>query len=271
MKSAIHVRFKEEEPYEKISPFIKFKDRFKIRCTGEEIIKDFNTKIKYTEIPQNINVEAYKYNIVRTFDRFKEDNSLLCPSGKRNYDYNFLNEFQKKLFAFSVVESIKLLLFKSHKSIRSANILIDDGSKKENRYIVEELAKEARNIIILTKRSSRIEKLREYIISNYGAVIQVIHEEESMKSIDFVISSEDKVYNLNNVWYLDNFYKPNKDGIYVNNVGFKVPWESSLEFYPPELLGGILNVGKKESIRDILRKNDIMLEQISFNSKDIVI
>lgn len=283
MKSLLSIRLKGKDPYCKFSRLGRIIDGFKTKCTSQELIKEVGTEIKYIDVPANINNQAYKYNIIRSLkryasknsyapkDSYTHKNSILCPCGVRLYDYQFLSDFQKRMLAFSVVESIRIVLLKSRKSLKKANILVDDGGKAENKFIIEELAKEARNIVVLTKDIKKSEKLREFIIYNYGTTLEILDREEDIGEVDFIISSEEKPYNCQRIWYLNNFYSPNKEGLFINKVAFKAPWDSKIKLFSPELLGGILKEEKKIDIKDLIRKNDIILEEISFNSKDIVI
>lgn len=271
MRNVIDICLKDEDYYEKFSMFTRLKDSFKTKLYNECVINELNTKISFVKIPANINKLAYEHNVANAVNKFKLNNSIISINGRRDYDSRFLSKEQKRYLAFSIVESIRLILLRKQKSIRNANILVDDGAKKENRYIIEELAKEARNIIISTKLVNKVDKLREYIISNYGTTIQIVNNINDFRNIDFIISSERRNYNNSNVWYLDNFYNPKEDGLFVNKVTFKVPWESCINEYSPELLGAILKTKGKQSIKEILIENDIIIEQISFNSKDIAI
>jgi len=271
MKSLISIRLKGKYNYCKFSRLVSLVDGFKTKCTSQEIIKEVGAHIKYIDVPANINSQAYKYNIIRSSRRYGHKDSILCPSGVRLYDYKFLSEFQKRMVAFSVVESIRAVLLRSHKSLKTANILVDDGCKDENKYVIEELSKEARNIVILTNDIRKFQKLREFIICNYGTTLEILYKEEDLIGVDFIISSERKVYNSQRVWYLNNFYSPSKEGIFINKVAFKVPWDCEIKVFSPELLGGILKDEIKIDIKDLIRKNNIILEEISFNSKDIVI
>jgi hypothetical protein len=277
MKSLLSIRLEGKDTYCKFSRLGRIIDGFKTKCTSQELIKEVAAEIKYIDIPANINNKAYKYNVIRSSNRYapknryEQENSILCPCGVRLYDYQFLSDFQKRMMAFSVIESIRMVLLKSEKSLKKANILVDDGGKDENKFIIEELAKEVRNIVVLTKNIKKTQKFRDFIIYNYGATLEILHREEDIGDLDFIISSEEKLYNCQRVWYLNNFYSPNKEGVFINKVAFKTPWESKIKLFPPELLGGILKEEKKIDIKDIIRKNDIILEEISFNSKDIVI
>ncbi|PRR80047.1 hypothetical protein [Clostridium vincentii] len=271
MRNLISIRLKGKDTYCKFSRVGRIIDGFKTKCTSQELIKEVGAQIKYIDIPANINDEAYKYNIIRASKRYSTKNSILCPCGIRIYDYQFLSDFQKRMFAFSVVESMRIVLLKSGKSLKKAEILVDDGCKNENKFIIEELAKEARNIVILTKDITKSEKLREFIIYNYGATLEILYREDDIGEVDFIISSEQKEYNCQRVWYLNNLYSPNKQGLFINETAFKIPWDSKIKLISPELLGGIIKDVKKIEIKDLIRKNNIILEEISFNSKDIVI
>ena len=197
MKSLLSIRLKGKDTYCKFSRLGRIIDGFKTKCTSQELIKEVGAEIKYIDIPANINNKAYKYNIIRASKRYsrKADmnrNSILCPCGVRLYDYQFLSDFQKRMMAFSVVESIRIVLLKSEKSLKKANILVDDGCKDENKFIIEELAKEARNIVVLTKDIRKSQKLREFIIYNYGTTLEILYREEDIGEVDFIISSEEK-------------------------------------------------------------------------------
>lgn len=271
MRSVIHLSLRKEIPYYKEGRICSMLDRFKTNMISEDIIPELKTKVKFINIPANLNNKSYNKNVQRSYEKYSEDKSILSSSCIRMLDLPIMSSFQRRINAYSVVESIKIILQKSQKSIRNSNILIEDGAYKYNKEIIEELSKEAKNIIVVTKDYKKLDKLRDKMLCDYGTTIEVLNEECKLKYIDFIISSENKNYNSSRVWYIDNLYMPNNNNkLSVNGIGFKVPWESSIEYLPPELIGGIIKEEKNKDIRELLRKNDILLEYISFNSKEIV-
>lgn len=271
MKSVVHLSIKNEIPYYKNGRVSNVVDRFKTKLIAEEIITDLNTKVRFVDIPANFNDKSYNYNIRRGYEKYSEGKDNFSSNGIRKLDFPMLSSFQKKVVAYSITESIKVVLLKVKKSIKNANILIDDGASKYNKEIIEELAKEARSIILVTKNYKKVDNIREKILCNYGTTIEVIDKIEELSSIDFIISTENKEYKNSRVWYIDNLYEPSEKGVYINKVEYKVPWESSFESFSPELIGGILKEERNKDIKELLIKNGIILERISFNSKEITI
>ncbi len=158
-----------------------------------------------------------------------------------------------------------------NKSIKNSNILVDIDDEKLLVSILKELAKESRNVILLNNSINKIEKIRETIMSEYGLSIEVILQECDLPNIDFVVTSKNKEYICNNVWYIKDFPNNSNRGIFINSILYKVPWDISLKEMPPQLIASIIRKQKKRSIHEILKSNDITLESILYNDDEIIL
>lgn len=246
----------------------KIRDRLRINVTGESFIKELNLSIAHVKLPPNFNPKAYRNNMEVTKRFMKKRSAGLAPKTYRYLDYNLLNDFQKKLFAYGIVGSIKLLLRIRNKSLKSSCIVIYDSADDINREVIFELAKHCKYCILLSNNISKISSISDYVIANYGiSPIVTSDYNYALKSADFIISSRElEVEKL--VWYIDNLFIPQKSrSLAVNDVSFAVPWETyDLEF-GSELLGAILNQMQERDIETALKYNDIYLDKIKFNDE----
>ncbi|WP_242984735.1 hypothetical protein [Clostridium taeniosporum] len=227
--------------------------------------------IKRVEIPANLNDMAYEKNLSRILNRFNGKYNELSLNGKDLYSYNYTSKLQRKFISYSIVQSIRFILMNLNKSIKNSNILLDIDNEKILLSILEELAKEARNVILLNNSINKIEKIRETIMSKYGLSIEVILQESVLTNIDFVVTSKNKEYSCNKIWHIKSFENINNNGIHVNNVLYKVPWNISLKEMPPQLIASIIRKHNNRSIPEILKSNDIMLESILYNAEEIIL
>lgn len=246
----------------------KIRDRLCINLQGESFIRELNLKIARIKLPPNFNPKAYNTNMNLTRRFAKKKIPMLAPKTYRYFDYNLLNDFQKNLFAYGVVNSIKLLLRVRSKSIKSSCIAVYDAADFINERIIFELAKECRYIILVSKSIDKIMSLQDYVTANYG-VAPIVTKDYSyaMSKADFIISS--KGINVNNlVWYINNLFVPkDDDNLKVNDISFSVPWEvSSLEF-GFELLGAVLSQMQEKDVEASLKYNGIYLDKIKFNDE----
>lgn len=271
MDTILYVYLSSNRIYNKYNLFTKIIDIFKTKKLKDIKIEELGILIKRVEIPSNLNDEAYKTNILRTLKKFNGKYNELSLSGKNIYDFDFTNKFQRKFISYGIVESIRFTLMNLNKSIKNSNILLDIDDENMLISILEELAKEGRSIIILFNNINKIEKIRESIMKKYGLAIEVVFQEDNLEDIDFVITSRDKSYNCNNIWHLKSFEENNYSGIHINNILYKVPWDISLREMPPQLIASIIRKQKNRNISEILKSNNIILESILCNNKEIIL
>lgn len=270
MKPVAYIRCSTKSPYEDDSFIGKIIDRFKISYIGQSFVKELNLKIYNISFPFNINKESYENNIKIARKRIKYKNATLTPKVYRKLDYNFLNDFQKKLIAFGIVKSSKLILRKQHKSIRDSCIVIYDAAYKINFDIICSMAKEAKYIVMLSKDIKAISIIAEYVIANFGITPIVTTDfNYATRNADFIITSKDVDLDTKaDIWYFNNLYNPLKrNNIIANDVTFKVPWQVNGGDMSPEILGAILCQMKEKDIGEALKYNGIFLDKIKFNNQ----
>lgn len=271
MKTILNISTIKEDPYYKYSYFSKTIDKFKIKKYPNLNINEINTIIKMVDIPLNLNKDSYKLNLRRAFAKRANKCDYFSLDGNRIYDLKLMNEFQLDMISYSIVESLRYILMNNNKSVKTSNILVDVNEKIILRSLLEELAKECRNIIMLTRNIKYSENIRKFIISNYGVSIELVYNETDMENIDFIITSKDKDYVCKNVWYINNFYKPKTEGTYISNVLYKVPWDIDVDIMSPQLIGLLVKGSKKRAISEILDSNDIRLESILHDGKETIV
>ena len=271
MDTILYVYLSKKHIYNKCNFFTKIIDAFKTRYLRDIKIKELDILIKRVEIPSNLNDVAYEKNLSRILSKFDGKYNELSLNGKNLYSINYISKFQRQFISYSVVQSIKVVLMNLNKSIKNSNILVDIDDEKILISILEELAIESRNVILLNNSVNKIEKIRETIMSKYGLSIEVILHECNVLNIDFVVTSKNKEYRCNNVWHINNYPKKANNYIDINNVLYKVPWEIPLKEMPPQLIASIIRKQKNESIPEILKNNDIILESILYNDDEITI
>lgn len=246
----------------------KIKDRLHISFEGESFIKELNLNIAHVKLPPNFNPKAYRTNIEASKKHMKKMKALLAPKTSRYLDFEIMSDFQKKLFAYGIVDSIKLILRIKNKSIKSSCIVVYDASEEINRHIIFELSKECKYCILLSDNISALSKLRDYVTANYGISPIVTRDADyALGKADFIISSKNvDVDNL--VWYIDNLFMPKKNkGLAINDISFAVPWESGDINFSFELLGAILSQMQERDIETSLKYNGIYLDKILFNEE----
>lgn len=271
MKPVLNISINVNNTYDKDDILTKVIDRLKIKVNEQYFISDLNLNIFNIKLPSNINKKAYFNNIRLSKKIIRNSSMMLSPKAVRIYDYHILNSFQRRLLANGIVKSIQLVFRKTNKSIRDSIILVEDASEDIAYEIIKELSKYTRHIILLSNNLKRCSVIREYIIANYGVspVITLDHM-YAIKISDFIISTKEYDYINKNVWYLNNLYAPLKTAAFtVNDIDFKVPWESNIDYMPPELLGAILNQMEELDIDKALEYNGIILDRIKFNDETI--
>lgn len=269
MKTILHISTIKEKPYEKYSLRSKVIDRFKVKKSSEIFVNEIDTIIKRVDIPANFNRDAYKLNLKRVINKKSNAHNLLSLNGNRMYDLYLMNKFQLSLFSYSIVESLRFILMNKNKSIRYANVLVDIDEKPLLMSVLNELARESKNIIILTINLKEAEKIRDSIMANYGVSIEIVYNEANMERIDFVISSKNKEYICKNVWYINNLFKPKHEGFYFSDVLYRIPWDIEVKDMPPQLIALLIKPKHEMSISDIFKSNDISLQSILYNGREV--
>lgn len=269
MKPVIYVSTDLNKAYYDDSFLGRIKDRFRIRLKGESFIKELDLTVAHVKLPPNFNNKAYLGNMEKAKSFIRKQSVELAPKTARNLDFNILNEFQRKLFAYGVVNSVKILLRISQKSIKTSCIVIYDAADKELYNIVCELAKECKYFILVSKDIKRTRTLSDYIIANYGiSPVVTADYNYAVREADFIISSMEIEAKIP-VWYINNLFIPDNTSTVINDVSFAVPWDiNNLEF-GCEVLGAILNQMQERDVEKALRYNGIYLDKVKFNEKVI--
>jgi hypothetical protein len=259
-----------EKRYSKYTFFSRIRDNLNTRLIGESFIKELGLNIAQVKLPPNFNKRAYMKNVESSLRFVSGDKAILSPKTLRLYDYKVLNNFQRELIAYGVVKSIQLILRARNKSIKNGCVLFYDPLNDISVKVLHELAKYASYVILLSKDIGKLTKVSDYIVANYGVTPVVTNDTEyAIASADFIITSRD-VNTKRKVptWFIDNDFIPcNDNTLGMNDVSFKVPWETELERMPPELLGAILGQMDERDIDKSLRYNGIYLDEIKFNDK----
>ncbi|MFD3155562.1 hypothetical protein ACFIJ5_01610 [Haloimpatiens sp. FM7330] len=254
--------------YKDSSLFGRIKDRLKVKYEGEYFIKDINISIKKVRIPANVDIKSY-YRNVNIAKRFGNSSEVeMSPNIWSIIDYDIFNEYQKKLFAYSIVRSIKLSLRVRNKNINNSCILIYDAKDKINRYIIYELAKVARYIILLSDNLKLLKNIREYVMANYGVTPIITRDNVyALKEAEFIITSKNiEPKYKSSIWYLNNKFIPkNTQNLQINNVIYKTPWEIEGVEKNIQLIGAILSqIGHNKRVEEDLKCNGIYIEKFNF-------
>lgn len=257
--------------YNENNIIFKIKDMCLTHFSRRCFIEELNLLISKVNISPNFNEQAYYNNIKRSIKYSRYKDFILAPSTFRFLDYYVLNTFQKELFALSVCESIKAILRLRGKSIRNSCISIFDAKEENVFNIISCISKEAKYIILVSEDLTKLARLNDYIIANYGITpIITSNIKTSFNKADFIVTTKDiDITKDIPVWYINNskIYR-NKGICNINNVTYKVPWETDLEFNP-ELLGAILCQMDKNNVEEAIKYNGIVLDKIRFN-EDLV-
>lgn len=273
MKSILYVDSHMARFYDDDSFWGKIKDRFKIRISEEFFIKELKLKIKSVRFPPNINISSYNSNILRAKKICKIKDAELAPKVYRYLDYTLYNKFQKKLMAFGIVESSKIILRNKKKSIRCSCIVFYDAADPILFDTICYLSKEAKYVIFISKNITKVNNISKYIIANYGITPIITSDIKfSLKSADFIITSRRiNICNNKYVWYIDNSYIPQGNDNVVNDISYKVPWEFKCGEASFELLGSILSQMDEQDVKKSLDYNGIFLDKIKFNKNVLIL
>lgn len=268
MKPVIYVNSDLSKAYYDEGFFTKIKDRFRINLEGESFIKELDLKVAHVKLPPNFNPEAYKRNLALTSKFMKRLSPELAPKTHRCLDYEFLSDFQKRLFAYGVSNSIQLLLRINNKSIKSSCILVYDAADVINYNILLELSKCCRYLILLSTNLKRLDEIRDYLTANFG-ISPIITSDYAYAALkcDFVVSSRDIEVDKP-IWYINNLFTPAASkATAINDISFAVPWENNGLEYSFELLGAILGQMQEKDVGAALKYNGIYLDKIKFNDE----
>lgn len=272
MKPVLYANSHSNKLYRDNGFFVRIKDRFKIKLKKEYFIEDLNLNIIDIELPPNIDKTAYCNNLLRAKRLCRNNGIKLAPKIYRYLDYSIYNNFQKKLMAFSICKSTKMILRNIQKNIKNSCIVIYDASDSILFNTICFFAKEAKFIVLLSKNIQKINQIREYIMANYGITPVITSDKKfSFNNADFIITSRNIVINKDTcMWHVYNNRVQNfKNILNVNDVTYKVPWnfkDGNMHF---EILGSILNQMDEKDIERALKYNGIFLNNVKFN-EDII-
>jgi hypothetical protein len=274
MNPIMYVNADIKNSYEDNSLIGRIKDRFRISFLGQSFIKELGLNILKMKLPPNFHKKAYYANIGIARKKVKNKDIGFALKTYRQLDYDFFNDFQKELMAFSVTRSSKLILRTRHKSIRDSCIVIYDAADDINLHIICYMAKEAKYIVLLSQNITKTNSISEYIIANYGVTpISTSDTEYALKSADFIVTS--RGIDLNSraaIWHLNNKYIPIKnDSTIINDVTYNVPWMLAGIDMSPELLGSILCQMEELDVEKSLKYNGIFLDEIKFNDNTLIL
>lgn len=272
MYPVAHITCDIRKSYESSHWLTKIKEKYSTSIIEENFIKDLGLRISKIALPANYNHKRYLNNIQFATKRVSRAKVYLAPETWRLYDYGIYNSFQKRMFAHSVIESTKLLLRVCGKSIKNSCIAIYDACDEINKVIIEEAAKNCRYIILVSKNMDKLNKLCNYIISEYGTSPVITNDiEHSIKTADFVISSRKVALQRETfLWCVDNNNEEIQSNKIINGVAYKVPWQLDNSYMSPQLLGAILcQMDSRGSMEDIIRQNGIYLDSIMYNERVI--
>lgn len=274
MRSVVYVNADIKKFYEDSTLLGRIKDRFKISFFRESFVKELNLNICQVKLPSNFNKQSYYANLSIARKKVKIKDTTLAIKTYREFDYDFFNDFQKELMAFSVTNSTKLVLRKRHKSIRDSCIVIYDGADDINFHVICYMAKEAKYVVLLSSNIGKISRIAEYIIANYGMTPIITSDiEYALRAADFIVTSREVDLNSRaTMWYLNNKYIPVRgDNTIINDVTYNVPWILDGIDMSPELLGTILCQMEEIDVEKSLKYNGIFLDEIKFNDKSLIL
>lgn len=280
MKPVVCIKSDIKNPYYEDNFFTKIKDRFNIYLEKNNFVEELNLKILSVNIPSNFNKCAYYRNISSVKKISQNDYSILAPKTYRILDYNLFTDFQKKIFAYSVMKSAQFILRLRNKSIKNSCIVFYEAADNIMDEIISEFSKVAKYIILLSKDLKKTSKISDYIISDYGVTPIIMNDDKyALNEADFIVSSRslDLIQRQNvlkdvPVWYLDNMVNlSNSLGTSINDVIYFTPWNNGEFEITPELLGAILNQMEEKDVEKSLIYNGIYLDKIMYNNQIVKI
>lgn len=251
----------------------RLKDVYYRRFEGISHVKDLDTTIYKVKLPPNFHEKSYKRNVYNIKRKFRKDNiDIITLNSNRYLDYIFYTEFQKRVFAYSVVKSIQLLLMTRNKSIKKNCIAVYDAADNITKQIIFELSQKSKCLILVSNNIKKIRELFDYIIINYGISPIVTDDINYVYShSDFIVSSRpiEGIVKCP-LWCLDNMYIPKETkDIVINKVTYTTPWDLDGMEVTSELIGGIFNFSAHKNIDEILLNNGILLDEVKFESEGI--
>lgn len=272
MKPVLYTNSYQYKIYSSYGIVSKIKDRFRTKVKKKYFVKDLSLKITDVIVPPNINKSSYCNNLIRAKKISRCNDMILAPRIYRYLDYRLYNNFQKKLMAFSICRSTQMVLKNMNKNIRNSCIVIYDASENIMFYTICFFAEKAKFIVLLSENIKKVNQIREYIIANYGISPVVTSDREIfLKNADFIISSDNSVFNLNScVWYVCRSPEIDfKNKLSINNVNYKVPWNFENGEMCFELLGAILDQMDEKDIEKSLDYNGTFLNDIKYGDNII--
>ncbi|GAA0745223.1 hypothetical protein [Clostridium oceanicum] len=266
MIPVLHLNSDIKKAYSKDSFISKIKDRYSIIFQKENRISDLDLDIIKIKFPCNYNKKSYYNNLNKALKISKSKECIVAPNTIRLLDYRVLNSFQKNLFSYSVVESIKTILTLNKRNIKNSYIVIYDAADVINFKIIEFLSTKIKYMILVSENMKKLVSISEYIIANYGITpIITKNLENALNKADFFIySGNEKIYKEVPIWYINNM-NLNNLSMQVNSVTYKVPWDVYDIDFTPELLGGILCQMEEKDIEKSLIYNGISIDKIKYN------
>lgn len=270
MNKIINYSFDIKKIYFNNSLWSKIKDGLYLKHNGNIYIKNLDTMIKNYRFPPNFDRNAYHRNL----DSIKRKNKecFFSPQGYRIYDYNYYTTMQKKVLAYSIVESIRSILRLQQKSLFDASVLINNADYPINKYIIYGIAEWCKYITLVYNDNLRKKnKIVDYVVTNFGVSPIITNNiNYAIKKADFIVTATPIIEKVNcPIWYLDNSLKPNSfDNIHINNVCYKTEWTHE-DIVSPEMLGAFLGILKERSLEKGLENNKIYLDKIKFNNNII--
>ena len=269
MNSVVYVNCSNDEPYDNDRYICRLKDRVKIKLEGENFIRELGINVAKVKFPPNFNKQAYMNNLEICKKYGDKGRISLAPKTFRKMDYYIMTDYQKSLFAYSVVKSIQLILRLRKKSIKNSCIAVYDASEYINEEILYELSKECKYIVLLSRDVLKTRSIGDYITANYGVAPVITNDIEYVfKSADFIITSKRLDKEISKpLWCIDNKYVPSSSkSVIINDVSYDVPWDIGDLNMSIELLGAILGIMEEKDIEKSLKYNGIMLDKIMFNN-----
>ena len=269
MKDIIIINSNINKAYDKEGLLTRLLDKTKIKRYEVKSIKDLGVNFIKATIPPNFNENSYKINIKSLSTRYMgKSGILLAPSTIRTYDYTVYNNFQKRIFAYSVIKSVSLMLKIKGKNIKKSSILIYDASSDILKEIAEEAAKQFKYVIFLSKNCKKTLALSDRIGAMLGIIPVVTCDFQfAFSEADaIVLSSYNKLHNIKKdsvVFHVDNTASK-IDCININSVAYNNPYCNDLEF-TPEVLGALLCQMGVRDIEKSLKENCMYIDKIKFN------
>ncbi|WP_125154092.1 hypothetical protein [Clostridium rectalis] len=274
MEPIIYINaYRDLNMYNKFNLISNIRDRFKITLMGDNFISDLNLHIANVNFPLNINKRAYKKNMHIAKKFVRGSKLYMAPNVCNKFDYYIYNDFQKKLYGYTVSKSIQLALRMQGKSIKSSCIVVYDSADNEIFDTILQISRIAGFLVFLTEDVKRSQLISDYIIANFGTSPIVTRDKEyAFKNSDFILTTREiNLITKVPIWYFDNLYTPvDIKGNILNNATYITPWQYPLnKDVSISLLGALLCQMGENNIETLLKSNDIYIDKIKFNESII--